>query len=190
LEDTVYKPRKVGEEVVKCPVCGADARLELYIHNAPIPGPVLIMTMRCPRCGYRFRDVSFIEEGGRPLRIRIRVEEPDDLNTIVFRGPRASIRVPELGIEITPGPAHQGDITTVDGILALVHDHVEPLCSNLEDPEGCRGFLRRVESFLKGVVAEPITVEIVDPEGISTVYRSKKRNYVVEPLEEPPTQPR
>jgi len=184
VEDTVYKPRKLAEETVKCPVCGADTLLEVYVHDAPVPGPILILTMKCARCGYRLRDLAYIESRGNPLKITIRVEESNDLNTILFRGPRARIRIPELGLEIDPGPAYQGDITTVDGLLVTVQEHLEPLCPTLENPKKCREFLQDVEKFLRGEITRSITIEVLDPEGLSTIYRAEKRNYTIEVLDE------
>ncbi len=170
-------PAKILEYTVKCPVCGADMRVEEYIYDMPGVGKVILTSGRCPRCGYRFSNVGLAETRG-PVKITYRVEKPDDVNALVIRAATATIRVPELGLEIKPGPAAQGYITTVEGIMLDFIDKLDFMCSEPDAPrDKCIEKRRELEKARDGAI--PYTLELYDPEGASHI-QSKKA--VVTPL--------
>ncbi len=172
-------PRKILEYSVNCPVCGSSMAVEEYLYDMPMVGKVIISTGRCPRCGYRWSDVRLAETRG-PRRIIYRVESPDDVNALVIRASTATIRIPELGVEIKPGPAAKGYITTVEGIIIDVLEKAEFLCSDEKASlEKCREKIELLKKARDGKVKYTVILE--DPEGVSAIVSSKVK---VEKLED------
>ncbi|HDJ83852.1 MAG TPA: ZPR1 zinc finger domain-containing protein [Desulfurococcaceae archaeon] len=182
IKDTKYVPKKLSEQIVKCPVCGTNTVLETYSHSIPIEGVVLIFVMICRNCGYKYRDMIPLSHANRPIRIKIHVEVPEDLNTLIYRSPYAHISIPELELEISPGPANPGEITTIDGLLMHIAENLFPLCDTTEDPSKCYNIVQKLLSVING--DSRIYIELVDPSGFSTVIRSPRRkNFEIEYIE-------
>jgi len=124
-----------GMDRPTCPVCG---RKSLEIREIPydVPGfgKTLIITMYCPSCGLRHRDVLCLEFG-EPKRYEFVVERPEDLKVRVIRSSSATIRIPELGVLIEPGPASEGFISNIEGILDRVEGVVAMMGRFAETPE-------------------------------------------------------
>ena len=172
-------PKLVAKEKVKCPVCGSgDLEITLYAYRVPFFGDVILETGKCSKCGYRWSDVGVVS-AGRPKRIVVEVSRPKDLNALVIKSARASIRVPELGIEVTPGPAAKGYITTVEGVLQRVLDHVPSECFKRES--SCYGRVKEIEDAIKGLKRFRLIIE--DPTGKSAV-RGEGVKVVEEPLKD------
>ena len=105
---------------ITCPVCslpGLEVREVPY--DVPGFGTVLIISMCCPHCGFKHRDVLCLEFG-EPRRYEFRVEGPEDLKARVVRSSSATIRIPELGVIIEPGPMAEAFISNVEGVLERV----------------------------------------------------------------------
>ncbi len=168
---------KILEYEIKCPLCRNTMVVEEYLYNMPLVGKVLIASGRCRVCGYRFSDVR-LAEPREPRRIVYRVEKPGDENTLVIRASTASIKIPELGVEITPGPVAHGYITTVEGIIIDVLEKTEFLCSTSDAPrDKCRKKIRELEAARN--VEKPFTLIIEDPDGVSAILSPKA---CIEPL--------
>jgi len=175
------EPKLVNKITAKCPSCG-EYSLEIndYIYDeVPGIGGILLSVGRCSKCGYRFNDVRALESQG-PVKISLTIEKAEDLNILVLKSAMASIKMPELGVEIKAGPASQGFITTVEGFLLRVIDIIKFLCGEPEvDKAKCRERLIEVENALRG--EKKFTLIIIDREGWSRVFSDKA---VVEPLAE------
>ncbi len=174
-------PRLIGEDFVKCPVCGKKKlKLSIFIYEAPYIGNVVLESGRCLNCGYKWSDVGMLDFS-EPKRIIIEVNGLKELNALVVKAAPATVRIPELGIEITPGPAAQGYITTVEGILYRVLDHVPSEC--LDPNAECHKKVQLIRDAADGRVK--FTLIIDDPSGRSAVS-GKDVKVVEEPL--PPNQ--
>ncbi len=170
--------QKIGEMETTCPACGSKGLvIEDYLYDMPEVGKVILSTGKCRVCGYRYTDVR-IAEAKEPRRIIFRVEEPEDLNSLVIRASTATIRIPEIGAEMKPGPAAQGFITTVEGVLHMFKDVLEFLCQEKKD----KVCIAKLEWFKRAIDGgEKFTLIIEDPEGVSMV-KGKKREPVIESL--------
>lgn len=173
---------KIGEMEARCPACGRPGlKIEDHLYDMPLVGKIILSTGRCNYCGYRYNDVRVLEAKS-PQRIIYQVEVPEDLNALVIRASTATIRIPELGGEIKPGPAAQGFITTIEGVLHMFKDIVEFLCNGSDaDREACEGKLKWINDAIDGKVK--FTFIIDDPEGVSIVIGKTKKPRI-EPLEE------
>jgi zinc finger protein len=154
----------LGEEVTKCLNCGERTfRIKFYIYNAPLIGNIVIESGVCETCKYRKTDV-FIADLGEPRKIELRVKSDKELRALVVKSSTATIRIPELGIEIKPGPAAPGYITTVEGILDRV---LEVVPSDCYSDNRCYERIRKILEAKEG--KHEFTLILEDPFGRSTI---------------------
>ncbi len=102
---------------VVCASCGEESLevKEIYT-KMPRFGKMLIISMLCSRCGYRVFDTVALEYVG-PSKIEYSVKELKDLSARVIRSTASTILIPELGLELRPGPRSEAFITNVEGVL-------------------------------------------------------------------------
>ncbi|ABU82282.1 ZPR1-related zinc finger protein [Ignicoccus hospitalis KIN4/I] len=167
------------EEVVKCPVCGKESmKVSIYSYDMPMIGPVIMVVGKCSECGYKFVDIRTWESKG-DQKIEFKVEDEKDLNTLVLRSSTASLEIPELQAELTPGPASQGFLTTVEGVLQRFKDIIEYLCKDAHDEKEkaeCEKRLEVLKEMLEG--KRKFTIIIRDPEGHSKIASEKAKEEV------------
>ena len=167
------KPRKILEYTIECPICRHNFNIEEFLYDMPLVGKIIISSGKCGNCGYRWNDVRLAEIKG-PRKIVVDVKDPNDVNALVVRSSTASIVIPELGVEITPGPVSLGYITTIEGVLLDVLDKINFLCQEGETPpETCAEKKKMVEKARNGEI--PFTFILIDPEGTSTIVSDKAR---------------
>ena len=155
----------LGEEVIRCLNCGEKTlKVMIYAYEVPFFGNILIEAGVCNRCGFRKTDVS-LADIGNPKRIILKVESAKELNALVLKSSTALIRIPELGVEITPGPAAPGYITTVEGILHRILDHIPVEC--FDEKNECYNKVRELKEAIEG--NRKFTLIIEDPYGRSGV---------------------
>ena len=169
---------KIGEATITCPVCGTKSlRITDYLYDLPLVGKVILTTGKCTKCGYKYNDVR-LAETNPPRRIILRVTDQRDLNALVVRASTASIIIPEAGLEMHPGPASQGFITTIEGLLERFKEAIELACRDPEaNKQKCNELLSWIQDAKNG--KKEFTVIIEDPEGVSTIISDKAR---IEPL--------
>jgi len=164
---------KILEYEIECPTCRTRMMIEEYLYEMPLVGKVLIASGTCNYCGYRFSDVR-LAEPREPRKIVYNVEKPGDENALVIRASTASIKIPELGVEITPGPASRGYITTIEGIILDVIEKTKFLCSSPDAPKKtCDEKIKELEDARN--VAKPFTIIIIDPEGVSAIISDRAK---------------
>lgn len=162
---------KIWDLKGKCPRCSSEYTISEYLHDVPLIGRVILSSGRCGRCGYRYRDVRAAESAG-PQRLKVFIDEPEDLNILVVRASSASIYIPELGVSIEPGPASEGFITTVEGIL----ERILKIMSMLYNDESVdrEKWMEVYNSLLDAKEGkQPFTLIIKDPDGVSRIISDK-----------------
>lgn len=157
--------RMIAEDVAKCPICGEKSMsVKIFLYDMPYFGKVVLESGKCSRCGFKWSDVGLLETT-RPKRIIVKVKEPKDLNALVIKAAPATIKIPELGIEIFPGPAAPGYITTVEGVLQRVIDHAPSECLDKSNP--CYERIEAIRRAMDGDIKFTLIIE--DPSGRSAV---------------------
>ncbi len=152
-----------------CPSCGkADLLLEEVVEKDEVFGDLLLSVISCEACGHKDSDVTFLRER-TPTAIRIKIESSKDLKSKVARSSSATIRIPELGIKITPGHSADGFVSNVEGVLKRVETVLEALMPTLRGKRQKRATvvlngLRRARNGEKR-----FTVELKDPTGNSAI---------------------
>ena len=158
------EPQLVYGEVLKCPVCGQNTyKIEVYFYEIPIEGQILILVGECSNCGYRHREVMPVNLG-KPVKIELKVETEEDLESFLFRSFQADVEIPELGIEVKAGALYQGIVTTVRGLLESFLDALGGHCG-----EKCEEIKQAMEG------KKPFTLIIYDPSGLSVIMNKKAR---------------
>ncbi len=154
--------------MIPCPVCGKELRIVMTTYDTPFFGKVLLTSISCD-CGFKHAD-AIVTEVKEPVRFTIKINK-DNLFTKVIRSTSGTIRIPEIGIEIEPGPASQAFITNLEGILARVEDIVKMARRWNEGDEEkvrvCDEILRRIRDTVEG--KDELTLILEDPLGNSLI---------------------
>jgi zinc finger protein len=154
-----------------CPLCEKEIEYLYKTEKIPYFSDILIIRATCD-CGFRYIDTMILAEG-MPVRWILRVKDADDLETKVVRSTTGSIRIPELGLMVEPGPASEAFITNVEGVLARFENIVDRLLTWADEEERKRA-LEVKEDLRKardGLV--PFTLIVEDPDGNSAIISQK-----------------
>ncbi len=117
---------------IHCPFCDSDSMITSQIeYNIDHFGAALLNVTQCPECGYRHSDVLSLE-AREPTLIQAKIDSPADLDIKVIKSGTATIKIPEFGATITPGPNSEGFITNVEGVLAKVEDALTFMLSSAD----------------------------------------------------------
>lgn len=176
------KPEKIQEiRLGDCPICGGKGTLKAiqFIHRIPYFGEVMESTVVCERCGYRNSDVIILEER-EPRLYEVKVEEEKDLFIRVVRSKSGTIELEELGIKIEPGPAAEGFVSNIEGVLERAKE-VLLMARDFKEQENDREAVRRIDELLKYIEEvkegkKPLTVRIMDPFGNSALIGEKVKS--------------
>jgi zinc finger protein len=152
-----------------CPVCKrAGLEITTHTHNIPYFDEVMESVAKCSRCGYRHVDVLVLGEK-EPSRYTFKAERSEDMNVRVVRSGKSTVEIPELGVEITPGPDAEGYISNVEGVLKRIEKVVLSQPSSGEKEE----ILKKINDAKEG----KFTIELIitDPSGNSAIISKKAK---------------
>ncbi len=165
-----------------CPCCPTEIEYIYQTENIPYFSDILIISTVCPSCGYRYVDTQVLKHTD-PMRYELAIESEDDLAARVVRSTGARLEIPELGVRIDPGPACEGFVSNVEGVLDRIEKVVKGALNwgNEEEAENARALLDRIEAVKRGTF--PITLILEDPTGTSAIIsdKAKKESFVPEP---------
>ncbi|MDD1666202.1 MAG: ZPR1 zinc finger domain-containing protein [Methanomicrobiales archaeon] len=166
----------------RCPYCEREIQYLYQTENIPFFSEILIVSARCG-CGYRHADTMILGEA-EPARWEIGVEGPEDLNARVVRSASGTLQIPELGVEIDPGPACEGFVSNVEGVLDRIDDVVAGVLTwaEGEERENALVLRRRIELAREGSL--PFTLTIEDPTGNSAIASPRATKAPIPPCEE------
>ncbi len=155
-----------------CPVCGHSPlvlrSLEL---DLPYFGGALQTTLVCSACGYRHGDL-LLTRHRPPERLMLRVVRPEHLSARVARSSSATVRIPELGASMEPGPRAEAFVSNVEGILRKFLDVVrgqEAVAGSDSESASLGGVHARIDAMIEG--REPFTFILEDPTGNSDILQ-------------------
>jgi zinc finger protein len=111
------------------------------------------------------------------MRHEFKITSETDLMARVVRSSTGTLKVPELGVTVEPGPASEGYISNIEGVLDRIEQAVKLALKETRGTKRRRGeaLLRKIESVRKGKLK--VRVIIMDPFGKSAILagRVKKR---------------
>ncbi|MDF0590832.1 ZPR1 zinc finger domain-containing protein [Candidatus Methanocrinis natronophilus] len=159
-----------------CPICSAEIAFDWETKEIPHFGEAMIIAGVCDGCGFKLSDTILLSQG-EPARYSITIEDANDLNARVIRSTSGTIRLPELGVDVEPGPASEAYISNLEGVLQRVRDIVlfaTRSARNAGVEENARRgelILERIERAMEGT--GPLTVILEDPLGNSAIVSEK-----------------
>lgn len=153
---------------MECPACGSELAVMTDTYYAPHFGELFLSSASC-ECGFRHTD-SFSLEVNEPVRYKMEIRE-DNLFTKVIRSTSGTVRIPEIGIDLEPGPASQGFITNLEGVLRKMEDVTQTAkdwnADNYQKVERCDWILDQISETIDGNLK--LTLVLEDPLGNSVV---------------------
>jgi len=154
-----------------CPLCSCELVTNWVKNDIPFFGEVMHITSMC-ECGFRYSDTLILAER-RPIHFEMKVSGIDDLDARVVRSTSGTIRIPELGVDIEPGPASNSFISNIEGVLDRVIEILEMVVRWGEDDKTPRAqeLLYTIEKIMAGECE--ITLIIDDPLGNSAIIANK-----------------
>lgn len=164
--------------VERCPLCGAVGKFKVKgrIDTIPYFGQVMETLMRCEGCNFKHADVMCLGERA-PMRYELRVGSSEDMKVRVVRSSSGTIRVPELGVSIEPGPASEGFVSNVEGVLDRIEGVVGLALREAggEKKHRAEELLEKLRAVREGELQ--IRLVVMDPLGHSAIVdkRAKKR---------------
>jgi len=163
----------------RCPYCEREIQYLYQTENIPYFSDILIVSARC-ECGYRHADTMVLGEA-EPARWEFPVNGPEDLSIRVIRSASAALRIPELGVEIDPGPACEGFVSNVEGVLDRIEDVIGTVLTwaEGEERENALVLRRRIELAREGSL--PFTLVIEDPTGNSAIVSERAVKTAIPP---------
>ena len=167
-----------------CPNCGRrPLSLRSLELDLPYFGGALQTTLVCAACGYRHADL-LLTRRGPPVRLTLRVERPDELSARVARSSSGTVRIPELGALMEPGPRAEAFVSNVEGVLRKFLEVVEGQEAAADDA-GDRSRIRAVRTRILGMLGgqEPFTFILEDPTGNSEILDDRVIREVLAPEE-------
>ena len=153
-----------------CPMCGeAPLRMRSMALDIPYFGDALQTTLLCGACGFRHGDVLLTRQGD-PTRASLKIRRPGDLNARVVRSSSCTVRIPEAGAIMEPGPQSESFISNVEGVLRRFRDIIGFLARNADTRArraAATKSIATVERMIEG--RERFTIVLEDPFGNSAI---------------------
>lgn len=163
-----------------CPVCPTDIDYLYQTEEIPYFSDILIISARCPSCGYRYVDTQMLKQTD-PIQWTLAIETPEDLSVRVVRSMNGRIEIPELGVVIDPGTACEGFVTNVEGVLNRVDAVLEGAIHWAEGDELVQARLIRERIAAVKAGTFPVTLFLEDPTGNSLIVSEKAQRCSYEP---------
>ncbi|GMI93030.1 hypothetical protein like AT5G37340 [Hibiscus trionum] len=118
-------PEEVMTFPSTCGACAASCETRMFVTRIPYFQEVIVMASTCDSCGYRNSELKPggpIPEKGK--RITLFVKNINDLSRDVIKSDTASVKVPELELELASGTLG-GIVTTVEGLITKISESLE-----------------------------------------------------------------
>lgn len=174
---------------IPCPICSIEGEVKMIAHIDEIPyfGEHTQVTVLCNSCGWRQTD--FIPaEGKKSGAWKLILDNPEKLLARVVRSSSCTVKVEELDLVVTPGGSSTGYVSNVEGVMNRFVDVINMVLRDVQNEalqhasegidEGIEETMKaisKLEKMLKIIESlkedgsEPITLELLDPNGHSMI---------------------
>lgn len=165
------------EENQPCPICG-EKKCTLTQEELDIPyfGKTYVFGMECKACGFHMSDVE-ADEAKDPVKIEFTTEKAEDMNVRLVKSSEATVRIPALKLDISPGPDAEGYVTNIEGLLHRIKKIIEQQrdAAAAEDDDTmkttAKNLLKKIWKIECGDI--PMKIVIEDPTGNSAIISEK-----------------
>jgi len=164
--------------VERCPICGATGTFHVTGRISEIPyfGEILSTLVNCTACKFRHADVMCLGER-KPVRYEFTISSDKDMMVRVVKSSTGTVKIPQLGVKINPGPASEGYVSNVEGVLNRIETALTLAMREIEPKKRVRAerLLKTLQAIRDGKLKAKLI--ILDPSGNSTIVdeRAKKR---------------
>ena len=168
--------KEKGEEDIEhqpCPLC-YEKTMILTERDVEVPyfGKVFLFSMTCNSCKYHKADIEAAEQK-EPVKYEFEITSEEDMKVRVVKSAEATVKLPHIA-SITPGPAAQGYVTNIEGILNRVKYQIEAAKESEEDEEDkkkAKNLLKKILNITWGKEKQKLIIE--DPSGNSAIISDK-----------------
>ena len=162
----------------RCPICGAKDtfRVRGRIDDIPYFGELMETFASCTSCKFKHADVMSLGERP-PARHEFQITSEEDLKVRVVKSSTGTIKLPELGVTVEPGPASQGYVSNIEGVLGRVKEAIKLAIEKVDAPRRRRGKARIKKLDEVGAGKRRVRLILMDPFGHSAIVdeRAKRR---------------
>jgi len=167
MEEPELKPGEM------CPLCHKKT-LTLMEKETDVPyfGKIFLFSMTCSNCKYHKSDVEAAEKKD-PCKYTFEISSENDMKVRLVKSAEATVKIPYI-TTITPGPAAQGFVTNIEGILNRVKYQIETMRDTAEDNDDkkkAKNLLKKIMKIKMGQEKQKIIIE--DPSGNSAIISDK-----------------
>ena len=160
-------------EMEVCPLC-REKKLILTEREVEVPyfGKVYLFSMTCESCKYHKADIEATDKK-EPAKYEFEISSEADMKVRVVKSAEATVKLPHI-VTITPGPAAQGYVTNVEGVLNRVKYQIESAKEMEEDEEDkkkAKNLLKKITRIMWGQEKQKLIIE--DPTGNSAIISDK-----------------
>ncbi len=157
-----------------CPLCQKEMLTNWCPDNVPFFGEVMNITSICD-CGFRYSDTLILAQRS-PVHYEMKIKSREDLDARVVRSTSGTIRIPELGIDIEPGPASESFVSNIEGVIERIEEilHNVTLWGDEEKTKRAEELLSIFEKVREGEYE--ISVVIEDPLGNSAIIADNAKS--------------
>tara|TARA_Y100000310_G_scaffold345778_2_gene469745 strand:+ start:4474 stop:4998 length:525 start_codon:yes stop_codon:yes gene_type:complete len=141
----------------------------------PYFGKCFIFSMSCSNCNFNKSDIESAERKD-PSKYTFIVKNKKDLDIRIIKSSEATIKIPELKVSVTPGPASEGYISNIEGILKRFKKIVEQERDSTDDNDAKKKAKNLLKKFWKAECGDlSIKVIIEDPSGNSAIISKEAK---------------
>ncbi|TFG07343.1 MAG: ZPR1 zinc finger domain-containing protein [Promethearchaeota archaeon] len=183
-----HNPSENDEDLMfKCPSCKKGIiNINTTEYDLPDGDKMLIISFKCNQCGFQKNDVIPLTTRMDPGIMTLRITEENDLKSKIYRSPMGKLIIPELELEVQPGPNADFYYTNVEGILLRFEQAVSIYRKSLpeDDPE-----INEIEEILKALNKATrgeleFNLKIIDMGGGSYIIPQDESKYTFEKLKD------
>jgi len=178
-KEAIAEPSAAKEDKIdeiggqQCPMCGNNT-LTLMESEKEVPffGKVFLFSMNCSECKYHKADIEGAEQH-EPCRYTLDIGSEEDMKIRVIKSSEGTVKIPRIG-SIEPGPAANGYITNVEGVLNRIKHQIESIKDNSdekEDVKKAKNLLKKLTKIMWGQEKSKLILE--DPSGNSAIISDK-----------------
>ena len=157
-----------------CPVC-LEKKLTLTEDEMDIPffGKTFIFSMACEACDFHKSDVEAAEMKD-PCTLTFTIEKEEDMNVRVVKSSEATLKIPSLKMSVTPGPASEGYVSNIEGVITRFEKIIESERDASEEDDvktTAKNLLKKIRKIKWGELPTKIVIE--DPTGNSAIISQR-----------------
>ncbi|MEK6835427.1 MAG: ZPR1 zinc finger domain-containing protein [Nanoarchaeota archaeon] len=153
-----------------CPLCHKNKlTLSEQEYDVPYFGKCYLMSMSCENCEYKMSGIEANEKKD-PVRYTFEIKNKKDLSVRVIKSAQAIIKIPALKMSVEPGPASEGYISNIEGVLQRFKKIIEAERDTTDDEDIKKVAKNLLKKLWKVELGEmPVKIIIEDPSGNSAI---------------------